>query len=175
LDHALAQLNSLPATEARQEFLKCCGSQNWAGLMVASRPFKDLAELLNQADRNWWSLTAVDWLDAFRSHPKIGEQKAAEKVTEQARNWSAAEQAGTRDAAQETTEALAAGNREYEQRFGYIFIVCASGKSAAEMLAILRERLNNDPDAELRVAAEEQSKITHLRLKKLIESLESGV
>lgn len=164
----LEDLNTLSPDEARQEFLKCCGSQNWAGRMVDERPFKDIAELLGKADSTWWSLESGDWLAAFRSHPQIGEQKAAEQVAEQARSWSEAEQAGTRDAARETIAQLAAGNREYEQQFGYIFIVCASGKTAAEMLAILRERLSNDPDQELRVAAEEQRKITQLRLKKLL-------
>lgn len=176
MDHALGQLNSLSADEARQEFLKCCGSQNWAALMTAARPFADLAQLLDKADSTWWALTADDWLAAFRSHPKIGEQKAAETVTDQAQSWSAAEQSGIRTAAQETTHALAEGNREYEQRFGYIFIVCASGKSAAEMLALLCERLHNKPDRELRNAAEEQRRITHLRLQKLIKNRqESGV
>lgn len=176
MDHALDHLNSLSLEEARQEFLKCCGSQNWAGGMVDERPFTDVAELLGKADSIWWSLESKEWLAAFRSHPKIGEQQAAETVAEQARAWSEAEQAGTRDAAQETVAALAAGNRAYEQRFGYIFIVCASGKTAAEMLAILRARLSNEPEQELRVAAEEQRKITQLRLQKLIaNSRESGV
>ena len=144
--------------------------------MVEERPFVDVAELLAKAESIWWSLEADDWLTAFRSHPKIGEQKAAEKVAEQARSWSEAEQAGTRDAAQETVAQLAQGNHKYEQRFGYIFIVCASGKTADEMLVILRERLDNDPDQELNVAAEEQRKITQLRLMKLIvNSRESGV
>ena len=143
--------------------------------MASERPFIDVAELLGKAESIWWSLGANDWLAAFRSHPKIGEQKAAEKVAAQAKAWSEAEQAGTRDAAQDTVLALAEANREYEQRFEYIFIVCASGKTAAEMLAVLRERLRNDPDKELHVAAEEQRKITELRLKKLLESLESGV
>jgi OHCU decarboxylase len=140
--------------------------------MVDERPFVDVADLLSKADSIWRSSASDDWLAAFRSHPKIGEQKAAEKVAEQARAWSEAEQAGTRDAAQETTLALAAGNREYEQRFGCIFIVCATGKTSAEMLAILRERLSNDPETELRAAAEEQRKITQLRLNKLVQSLE---
>ena len=172
MDHALEHLNRLSAHEARREFLKCCGSENWAKRMVAERPFADVAELLGKADHVWQSLEAADWLAAFRSHPKIGEQKAAEKVAPEAQAWSEAEQAGTRAAAPETTQALAAGNREYEQRFGYIFIVCATGKTAAEMLAILRERLNNDPEQELHVAAEEQRKITRIRMGK---SLESGV
>lgn len=176
MDDALAQLNSLAPDDARQEFLKCCGSDNWARGMVAERPFANVDELLGKADRIWWSLEAGDWLAAFRSHPKIGEQNAAEKVAAQVSAWSAAEQAGTRETAPETKLALAAGNREYEQRFGYIFIVCASGKTADEMLAILHARLSNDADKELQVAAEEQRKITQLRLNKMVvQSLESRV
>jgi len=174
LDDATEQLNLLSQDEARNEFLKCCGSDNWARRMVAERPFADVDDLLGKAEHVWWSLDAEDWLAAFRSHPQIGEQKAAEKVTEQSRKWSEHEQSGTRCAAQETKQALATGNLEYQQRFGYIFIVCASGKTADQMLAILRERMNNDKEQELRVAAEEQRKITHLRLKKLIADLGFG-
>lgn len=166
--NALDRLNSLPPPEALSEFLKCCGSRKWAQRMADQRPFVDVSGLLSEADDIWRSLAGQDWLEAFRSHPKIGEQKAAEAQSAEARGWSEQEQAGTRDSAQETMQALAAGNREYEDRFGYIFIVCATGKTAAEMLAMLRERLSNDPDKELRVAAEEQRKITQLRLRKLI-------
>lgn len=136
--------------------------------MADERPFVDFAELLSKAESIWWSLAAGDWLAAFRSHPKIGEQKAAAEVAEQARAWSEAEQAGTSHTAPETFAELAEANRQYEQRFGYIFIVCASGKTADEMLDSLRERLRHDRDKELHAAAEEQRKITQLRLKKLL-------
>jgi len=169
----LDRLNSLPPDEAKQEFLQCCGSENWAWLMVERRPFKDLDELLKIADAVWWSVAPSDWLEAFRSHPKIGEQKPEQATSFQAQGWAEQEQAGTRTAAQDILSALAAGNRDYEFKFGYIFIVCATGKSSAEMLAILRERLNNDAERELPAAAEEQRKITHLRLQKLVQSLES--
>ena len=138
--------------------------------MVAERPFVDVADLLGRAERIWWSLDAEDWLAAFRSHPRIGEQKAAEEVAEQAQKWSEHEQAGTRDAASETKQALAAANVEYQQRFGFIFIVCASGKTADEMLTLLRARLPNDPRDEIRIAAAEQAKITRVRLEKLLAS-----
>jgi OHCU decarboxylase len=141
--------------------------------MVERRPFKDLDELLKTADAMWWSTQPSDWLEAFRSHPKIGEQKAEQATSVQAQGWAEQEQAGTRTAAQDILSALADGNRDYELKFGYIFIVCATGKSSAEMLAILRDRLNNDSETELRVAAEEQRKITQLRLNKLVQSLES--
>ena len=136
--------------------------------MVDQRPFASVDDLLGKADGIWWSLETADWLEAFHSHPKIGERKAAEKVAAQTRAWSEAEQAGIRSAAQEAKQALVEGNREYEERFNFIFIVCATGKTADQMLAILRDRLSNDRDKELQIAADEQRKITRLRLKKLV-------
>jgi OHCU decarboxylase len=164
----LEQLNALPPEQATAEFLKCCGCRNWAHALSEARPFIDADALFHKADSVWWSLGEEDWLEAFRAHPKIGEQKAAAVQSEQARNWSVQEQSGVSGAAAETKAALAHGNREYEERFGFIFIVCATGKTPAEMLAILNERLRNDPGTELRAAAEEQRKITRLRLEKLI-------
>ena len=135
--------------------------------MAGERPFHDLPALLAKADAVWWALDAEDWLEAFSRHPKIGEKESERRQAEEARQWSEAEQAGTHAADEETKLALAAANREYERKFGYIYIVCATGKTADEMLAILKERLQNDADRELRVAAEEQRRITHLRLQKL--------
>ena len=159
---SLEWLNALPADEASNEFLKCCGSTRWAETMVQRRPFLDIEELTRTANEVWWSLGRADWLEAFRSHPKIGETAAPSQ------QWSGQEQAGVRDATQDTIDSLARLNREYENKFGFIFIVCATGKSAGEMLAILRERLRNETDAELPIAAAEQAKITELRLKKLV-------
>ena len=136
--------------------------------MTNARPFADSDALFRAADNLWWALSEEDWLEAFRSHPKIGEQKAVAVQSEQARNWSAQEQSGIHTAAIETKAALAAGNQKYEKRFGFIFIVCASGRSPEEMLNILNVRMQNDPGTELRVAAEEQRKITRLRLEKLL-------
>ena len=164
----LGWLNALPAEQAEAEFLKCCGSQSWATRMTGERPFADLESVLGKANLIWSSLTAEDWLEAFRSHPKIGEKKAEQAQSSVAKAWSEQEQSGTRDSATETMTALAEGNREYAERFGFIFIVCATGKSAAEMLGLLRSRLDNAPADELRIAAEEQRKITELRLRKLI-------
>jgi OHCU decarboxylase len=161
-------LNSLLTVDAEVEFLKCCGCRNWARGLTESRPFADAAALFHKADSVWWSLQDHDWLEAFRAHPKIGEQKAVAAQSEQAQSWSAQEQARVQDAAAETKAALAAGNQEYEKRFGFIFIVCATGKNSAEMLAILNGRLQNNPETELRMAAEEQLKITRLRLEKLL-------
>ena len=170
----LERLNALPEKEAEAELLKCCGSTLWARRMATKRPFHDLPELLSMADAIWWSLDAEDWLEAFSRHPKIGEKESARAQVREAQQWSEHEQAGTNTAAEETRAALAAANREYEKKFGYIYIVCATGKTADEMLSILRERLQNDAERELRIAAEEQRRITHLRLQKLLTS-ESGV
>ncbi len=162
------RLNSLPAAEAENELLKFCGSRRWAERLNSCRPFEDVDDLIAKADRIWWSLKPGDWLEAFRSHPKIGEKKAAAVTSEQSKQWSDAEQAGIGAAANGTSATLAELNQKYEDKFGYIFIVCASGKSSDEMLGILRSRLENDPDEELRIAAAEQAKITELRLKKLL-------
>ena len=166
--NSLDRLNSLSSLEAELELMRCCGAKNWARRLVEQRPFIDVPQLLSKANDIWWSLPASDWLEAFRSHPKIGEQKAAQATSAESQAWAKQEQAGTRDATREIMSELANGNRDYEHKFGYIFIVCAMGKTSAEMLAILRARLANEADTELRVAAEEQRKITELRLRKLI-------
>ncbi|HEX3280796.1 MAG TPA: 2-oxo-4-hydroxy-4-carboxy-5-ureidoimidazoline decarboxylase, partial [Pyrinomonadaceae bacterium] len=165
----LASLNSLTTGAAQTELHKCCGSKRWAEQMSAERPFESLDDLLSKADLVWWSLEPGDWLEAFLSHPKIGEKKAAAATSEQSKQWSAAEQAGIADAANTTLATLAELNQKYQDKFGYIFIVCASGKSSEEILAILQRRLENDRDEELRIAAAEQAKITKLRLQKLVE------
>ena len=165
---ALDRLNALPAAGAERELLACCGSREWARRVAAARPFPDAATLLDRADTAWWELGEADWLEAFRSHPRIGEREAEAGQTERERAWSAGEQAGMLTAAADTQRALAEGNREYEARFGHIYIVCASGRSADEMLALLRQRLANRPEDEIRAAAEEQRRITRLRLEKLL-------
>jgi OHCU decarboxylase len=165
----LERLNLLPAREAENELLKCCGSKNWARRMASERPFVGLAGLVEAAERIWWELEPANWLEAFHSHPKIGEQKAAAATAVEAQQWSEDEQSGIRDSAAQTIHELAELNRAYEEKFGYIFIVCASGKSSEAMLRILRQRLGNNPKEELRLAAAEQAKITALRLGKLIE------
>jgi OHCU decarboxylase len=170
----LEWLNSLSADEATDELLQCCGSRRWAGQMADERPFSDPEELREKATDIWWSLDSHDWLEAFRSHPKIGENKPTvshetkDQLHSGARNWSEQEQAGVRNAKEETIGYLAQLNLEYEAKFGYIFIVCATGKSSEEMLTILRERLENDEAKELPIAAAEQAKITDLRLKKFL-------
>ena len=136
--------------------------------MVNARPFANQEELFTKADEVSASLTDEDWLEAFHAHPKIGEKKAATAQSAQEKNWSAQEQSGVSTASADTVAQLAEGNREYEARFGFIFIVCASGKSSDEMLLILNQRLDNDAATELKVAAQEQQKITRLRLEKLL-------
>lgn len=164
----LIDLNQLPASEAERALLQCCGSKRWAKEMAQARPYQNLETLIARANEIWWSLPPEDWLEAFRSHPKIGEKKAAAPVSDRSSQWSGQEQAGMNSASGETVDTLAALNSAYEQKFGFIFIICATGKSSEEMLSALRQRLANDRAAELPIAAAEQSKITELRLKKLI-------
>ena len=168
MNQSVNRLNELSANDAEAELLKCCGSQRWAHAMSNRRPFATLDDVLTEADRVWSSLDEADWLEAFRAHPKIGEKKAATAQSTEAQKWSAQEQSGVARASASTTSELAERNREYEDRFGFIFIVCASGKSSEEMLAIINERIRNDAETELRAAAAEQGKITRLRLEKLL-------
>jgi OHCU decarboxylase len=170
MENDLAWLNSLPADEAARTLLQCCGSKRWAAEMTASRPYLEVEALLTRAGEIWRSLDRSDWLEAFRSHPKIGEKKATERVSAQAQQWAGHEQAGMSAASRETAISLAALNRIYELKFGFIFIICATGKTPEQMLSALRERLHNDAEVELPIAAAEQSKITDLRLKKLLTS-----
>ncbi len=174
-DAAIARLNAAAQKEAERLLLECCGSTNWARRMAARRPFRDRGELLNAADRIWWELGREDWLEAFSRHPKIGERAAARRGSQQARRWSEQEQAGTAAAREDVRAALAEANRAYAARFGYIFIVCATGKTSEEMLALLRDRLQNELRSELRIAAEEQRKITRLRLEKLLRESEARI
>jgi len=166
----LSWLNALPDAEAQAELRSCCGSTRWTREVAEARPFASVEELLEVADGVWWSLDNEDWLEAFRAHPRIGERKPAAGGATGTERWSAQEQSGMQRSQEEVRAALARGNQEYEDRFGHIFLVCATGKSGEEMLAILQERLGNDPEPELLVAAEEQRKITHLRLEKLLRS-----
>lgn len=166
----VAALNAMPAAEAERALLACCGSARWARAVVERRPFAGAPELLEAADACWWSLPSREWLEAFRHHPRIGSRSADAGQSAIERHWSAGEQAAASAASANASDALRRANAAYEQRFGYIFIVCASGRSAEEMLAILRDRMHNDPNTELRVAAEEQRRITHLRLHKLLQS-----
>jgi len=157
----LEELNALPNAAAEAELLRCCGSSRWAKIMAEARPFDRIEQLYGEAEKTWWNLRPADWLEAFRAHPKIGERRPEAA-------WSGQEQAGMSDATPAVVDAVARANQDYFSRFGYIFIVCATGKTAAEMLSRLESRLLNNADQELQVAAAEQNKITRLRLEKLI-------
>jgi allantoicase len=167
-DQGIVALNALSGADAAAAFKRCCGSTKWSAAMTMARPFEDLDALLRIGERNWWSLAVEDHLEAFAAHPKIGESKAPASSDAK---WSQAEQSGASAAAAETLTELAEANRAYEAQLGFIFIVCASGRSADAMLVDLRARLQNSREVELRTAAEEQAKITRLRLTKLVEEL----
>lgn len=164
----LDELNNLPAHEAIEAFTKCCGAHRWVHKMAHKRPFRDTADLLASADDLWEQLGEEDWLEAFTHHPKIGDLSSLRAKFANTQAWASGEQAGTAAATEAVLTGLADGNAQYEARFGYIFIVCATGKSAQEMLDLLRARLGHSPAHEIRIAAAEQAKITRLRLEKLL-------
>jgi len=170
LSTVLEQWNRLSADQAATAIQPCCGSRAWASGMAARRPMLDEATLLAASDETWHNLAYSDWVEAFQSHPRIGESRAQQAVPSQAANWSAHEQKRVTNADAAVKVALEEGNREYERRFGRIFIVCATGKSATETLDILRRRLQNDPETELREAAEQQRQITQIRLRKWLQA-----
>jgi OHCU decarboxylase len=159
----LQRLNALAPDGAEALLLTCCGSNDWAQAVAEARPFHTFEELLATADRVWWSLDRLDWLEAFASHPEIGDQEGT--------SWSRAEQAGAHQSSPATLDELHRLNAEYVSRFGHTFIICATGKTGDDMLATLKERLGNDPETELRIAAEEQRQIMHLRLSKLVHTI----
>lgn len=163
------ELNALSAERAAELFRACCGASRWVAGMVNRRPFFSRDAVLRAADDEWSSTDEVDWLEAFSHHPRLGETASAAGGSSTARNWSASEQSSVAAASDETRIGLARLNHEYETRFGFIYIVCATGRSAGELLDFARKRMQNDRDAELRVAAEEQRKITRLRLEKLLD------
>jgi 2-oxo-4-hydroxy-4-carboxy-5-ureidoimidazoline decarboxylase len=168
VSEVLARWNGLAQEEAEREILACCGSRTWAESMALKRPIHDELSLIETSDAIWRSLGESAWLEAFQSHPRIGETRAEKISPAQSSAWSEQEQRKAATAEEAVKMALKWGNREYEQKFGRIFIVCAAGKSASEILEILRRRLHNDDATELRQAAEEQRQIMHLRLKKWI-------
>jgi 2-oxo-4-hydroxy-4-carboxy-5-ureidoimidazoline decarboxylase len=165
---SVAELDAMPESRAGELLGECCGGSRWVTQMLARRPFRSLDRVLSAADDVWRSLDPADWREAFSHHPRIGERKSAVPQNERGSSWAAGEQSGVERADDEVRRALAEANREYERRFGYIYIVFATRKSAQEMLALATQRLENDPDVELRAAAEEQRRITRLRLNKLL-------
>lgn len=165
----LHEFNILPKELLVEELTKCCGSSSWVQRMLPFIPANDMVELLEDAEEQWWLCSEADWKEAFTHHPKIGDMDSLKKKFASTANWASGEQSGVQDANEKTLEALAEGNRLYEEKFGYIFIVCATGKSATEMLELLQERLKNTPEEEIQIAADEQNKITKLRIEKLLQ------
>jgi 2-oxo-4-hydroxy-4-carboxy-5-ureidoimidazoline decarboxylase len=161
----LTQWNGADQTSAYAAMLACCGAKRWAEAMTKARPIHGVSELSETADRLWATMQEADWLEAFACHPRIGERKAAH-ATAQSTLWSRQEQSSTAAASDRTLEEIARGNAAYEQQFGFTYIVCATGKSADEMLAILQRRLHSDRQTELREAAEQQRQIMQIRLGK---------
>jgi len=161
------KLDAASEEDAARLLTACCGATRWVERMLARRPFGSLERLLEAARDEWFALSGSDWREAFTHHPQIGDREALRRRFPATAHLSEREQAGVGGASDEVLDALAEGNRAYEARFGFIFIVCATGKRADEMLALLRERLHNEPGEELRIAAGEQAKITELRLRSL--------
>jgi len=166
----LARWNMLDEDTAAAEILPCCGSQRWAQDLARARPFADDAELCDRSDRIWLGLAPADWDEAFRTHPRIGERNAVEAATQRSAAWSRDEQSGVGRSDTSVLAALECSNRLYEERFGRVFLVCATGKSAAEMVMILERRLQNDSQTELQEAVEQQRQITQLRLRKWLDT-----
>jgi 2-oxo-4-hydroxy-4-carboxy-5-ureidoimidazoline decarboxylase len=162
---ALAGFNELPAAEAERELRACCASPSWARQLTAGRPYPDLAALLASADAALASLSWPDLLEALAAHPRIGQRRSGES---REAGWSRREQAGVSGADPATRAALAAANQEYERRFGHIFLIFASGRTDAELLAAARERLGNPPAVEREVVRTELGRIARLRLERLL-------
>jgi 2-oxo-4-hydroxy-4-carboxy-5-ureidoimidazoline decarboxylase len=165
----IARFNALPAPAALAELLACCAAPAWARRMAAGRPYRCLDGVLASSDDAVTAMTDADLADALAGHPRIGERRPEPAGPGgRAASWSSQEQAGMRAADLRTSQAMAELNRAYEDRFGHIYLVCAAGRSAAELLSLLRERLGNDPAAERRVVRSELAQINRLRLGKLL-------
>ena len=164
----LEQLNKATVDDALSEFRRCCSSTAWASQMVSKRPFARAAEVFQRGDEIWYSLKEQDWLEAFSGHPKIGDSESLKKKFSSTSEWAGREQSGVAGASDDVLRRLLDANQRYEKKFRFIFVVCATGKSATEMLELLEQRLGNERGQELRIAAGEQSKIAKLRLEKLL-------
>ena len=165
----LYKINHLSKEELSKELYKCCGSTTWVNNMLKYFPVEELVDLLEDAEIEWWNCHEEDWKEAFAQHPRIGDLESIRKKFSSTAEWASSEQGGVQNAKEETLKALAEANKLYEDKFGYIFIVCATGKSADEILTIINTRLQNSPEVEIDVAADEQLMILQLRLEKLLE------
>ena len=170
---SVAAFDTMPADQAADLLLACCGARRWVDGMVARRPFHLLGVLLGNADEVWSTMAPADWREAFEHHPRLGEARSAAGQSDRAQTWSSGEQAGMSGASLELRTKLAAVNEAYEARFGFICIICATGLSVEEIIALTEERLQNDLEDELPIAADEQRKITRLRLLKLFHEPDS--
>jgi 2-oxo-4-hydroxy-4-carboxy-5-ureidoimidazoline decarboxylase len=166
----LHEFNILPKQQLIEELTKCCGSPAWVNKMLPFIPADDMVELLEDAEEQWYACREEDWKEAFAHHPKIGDIESLKKKFASTTQWASDEQSAINNASEQTIKALAEGNRLYEEKFGYIFIVYATGRSAEEILTALQTRLQNNPEVEIEIAADEQNKITKLRLEKLLDS-----
>tara|TARA_B110001454_G_C12436422_1_gene315857 strand:- start:72 stop:572 length:501 start_codon:yes stop_codon:yes gene_type:complete len=164
----LDDVNTLSKHQATNAFMQCCTSSKWVNAMVAARPYANKQSLVKQADSAWKNLAETDYLAAFDGHPQIGDLDTLRAKYANTKALASGEQSAVNEASEQVLLDLSNGNADYLEKFGFIFIVCASGKSAAQMLELLRERLPNDKATELVNAAEEQRKIFHLRLEKLL-------
>lgn len=170
----LARWNAMTTDDAAASVLPCCGSRAWAAGLATRRPLGSLPELLAASDSAWWSLPTQDWKEAFESHTRIGERHASGPATVASLRWSEAEQGvATTATPAQIKQQIAAGNLEYEAKFGHVFLVRATGRSAAEILAVLQRRLQNTAEAELQEGAEQQREITHLRLQRWLSEQEA--
>lgn len=167
---SVEKLNSAEAAAAQHMLLQCCTSEVWIQRMIARRPYASGQALRDYADAAWRDLAEADYLQAFDGHPKIGDVSSLKAKYANTKELAAGEQSGVDTATDGVIEKLAAGNGAYDKKFGFIFIVCATGKSAQEMSDLLQQRLPNDRDTELRNAAEEQRKIFQLRLNQLLDA-----
>ena len=170
MNSTLTNWNTAPERTALEAMLACCGATRWATFMIGARPVSTPGSLYVTADTIWSQMQEPDWLEAFACHPRIGARKPAEHASTQSASqfadWSKQEQSSTQTATEQILVRLAALNAQYEEQFGFTYIICATGKSANEMLAILERRLASDRTTELTEAAEQQRQITHIRLKK---------
>jgi len=164
----LSNWNAMETSSAASALLHCCAAQRWANGVTALRPYTTAEDLFAAADRVWATMQEADWMEAFGAHPRIGERKAPH-ASAQSKEWSSKEQASVDAAQSQTLSELAASNARYEEFFGFTYVVCATGKTAEEMLEILQQRLKNDRQTELREAAEQQRQITQIRLRKWLE------
>ena len=165
--NGLGEFNRAPADDVIEALQSCCASAAWAQAVAERRPYESIDELIAIAELQWWQLPRLEWVQAFGAHPRIGERAAATPQAGQGDAWSEEEQSAAR-ATRATAARLAELNRAYEEKFGYTYIVSATGKTAEEMISIAERRMTNEPDAEVRIAAEEQARITGLRLRKLL-------